>query len=93
MTPLHRIIDASANRSREALRVLEDIARFALNDQDLSGDLKRLRHALTEAVGSLAASLPDALMLLESRDTEGDVFIVRRRLDRLDLIAVLKTRE
>lgn len=73
MTPLHRIIDASANRSREALRVLEDIARFALNDQDLSGDLKRLRHALTEAVGSLAASLPDALMLLESRDTEGDV--------------------
>src|SRR5437588_2956 len=63
-----RILDASANRAREALRVLEDYARFALADAFLSGQLKQLRHDLAQALGLLPASL-----LLESRDTLHDV--------------------
>ena len=63
-----RILDASANRAREALRVLEDHARFTWNDRFLSGELKQLRHDLTEALGLLPAGL-----LLAARDTIGDV--------------------
>jgi thiamine-phosphate pyrophosphorylase len=63
-----RILDASANRAREALRVIEDFTRFALDDAFLSGELKRFRHELTE----ILASLPGP-RLLAARDTEGDV--------------------
>ena len=31
--PLLRLLDANANRAREALRVLEDYTRFVLNDK------------------------------------------------------------
>jgi len=41
-----RIIDANANRAREALRVMEDAARFILNHQPLCAALKSLRHDL-----------------------------------------------
>jgi len=63
-----RILDANANRTREALRVLEDYTRFTLNDAFLSAQLKQMRHDFAEAVQFLPISL-----LLESRDTEGDV--------------------
>jgi thiamine-phosphate pyrophosphorylase len=38
-----RILDANANRAREALRVIEDYARFVLDDDGLCGSLKALR--------------------------------------------------
>lgn len=41
-----RILDANANRAREALRVMEEAARFVLNDADLTESLKHLRHDL-----------------------------------------------
>jgi thiamine-phosphate pyrophosphorylase len=63
-----RILDASANRAREALRVLEDYCRFSLDDALLSGELKRLRHELAEGL----AGLPPGL-LLEARETQRDV--------------------
>ena len=65
-----RLIDASANRAREGLRTLEDVARFALDDASLSASLKALRHELSRAVGRLPISPVD---LLASRDTPGDV--------------------
>ncbi len=64
-----RIIDANANRCREGLRVLEDVARFTLNDGALAEELKNLRHAVTEGVSGL---LPTDLGLAQ-RDAEGDV--------------------
>lgn len=67
---LLRILDANANRAREALRVLDDLARFALDDGALTAELKALRHA---TLGAVARSVPDAGRLLASRDTEGDV--------------------
>jgi len=41
-----RTLDASANRSAEAVRVLEDILRFCLNDAFLSQEAKAIRHEL-----------------------------------------------
>lgn len=63
-----RILDANLNRSREALRVMEDYARFVLDDPAGCEALKRLRHDLAAA----AARLP-AQELLAARDTPGDV--------------------
>ena len=67
MPSVLRILDANANRAREALRVVEDYARFALDDDALCGDLKALRHELTRC---LAHHLPAAIL---HRDTPGDV--------------------
>lgn len=63
-----RIIDASANRAREALRVLEDHCRFVSGDAFLTGRLKQLRHDLTAALGEVPPEL-----LLAGRDTVHDV--------------------
>jgi thiamine-phosphate pyrophosphorylase len=64
----NRILDAAANRAREALRVLEDYCRFVLDDRFLSGQLKDLRHDLTAIVGTV----PD-IELLQTRETMQDV--------------------
>src|SRR5262249_54285171 len=63
-----RVIDASANRAREGLRVVEDYCRFVLDDAVLCGELKRLRHDLAAALEHLAPQT-----LLEARDTAADV--------------------
>ena len=65
---LGRILDASANRAREGLRVVEDYARFALDDPGLTRRLKEVRHRLAEALAGL-----DPDLLIGSRDTRGDV--------------------
>ena len=41
---LVRLVDASANRTMEALRVLEDVSRFLLNDPKTLRVLRSLRH-------------------------------------------------
>ena len=65
---VHRLIDANANRAREALRVMEDAARFVLDDAGLCARLKELRHGLRGALGSV-----DRGLLVAWRDTPGDV--------------------
>src|SRR3954462_12372666 len=62
-----RLLDANLNRAREALRVIEDYARFVLDDQQLCGALKQLRHDLVEATSRFSV---DAIL---HRDTPGDV--------------------
>ncbi|MFZ1946849.1 MAG: thiamine-phosphate pyrophosphorylase [bacterium] len=42
-----RIADANANRTREALRVAEDVLRFWLENGALARKLKRERHAVS----------------------------------------------
>lgn len=63
-----RLLDAAANRVREALRVLEDCARFIWNDETLSRGLKELRHDFTASLSAFPT-----LQLLAMRDTSGDV--------------------
>jgi thiamine-phosphate pyrophosphorylase len=65
---VNRIIDANFNRAREALRVIEDFCRFALNCAALTERTKRLRHELSAAIGKL-----DAAGLIAARDSLGDV--------------------
>jgi thiamine-phosphate pyrophosphorylase len=65
---LGRILDASANRASEGLRVIEDYARFALSDPALTGRLKEIRHRLGAAIRGL-----DPDLLVGARDTRGDV--------------------
>lgn len=65
---VYRLIDAAANRGREGLRVVEDYARFGLNDAHLSGQLKQLRHEFTRLLSEFPAGY-----LLACRDTTGDV--------------------
>ncbi len=62
-----RILDANANRAREALRVVEDYARFALDDGELSAKLKQLRHDFAAATTGF---VDEAIL---HRDTPGDV--------------------
>ena len=64
------MIDANVNRAREGLRVVEDVARFVLNDGELSGACKALRHSLGEALAAMGC---DGLSLLAARDTASDV--------------------
>lgn len=66
MPGVQRILDANANRAREALRVMEDAARFTLDDAELSRQLKQLRHNLAEALNKIG-------QLDTARDTPGDV--------------------
>ena len=70
MSDLPRIIDANFNRAREALRVMEDAARFGLDHRDLCQRIKSLRHDLRDAVEALPI---DRAMLLSARDVGGDV--------------------
>jgi thiamine-phosphate pyrophosphorylase len=61
---LFRLLDANANRAREALRVMEDYARFMIDDGPTAGAIKQMRH-------DLAGLIPaDAIY---SRNTPGDV--------------------
>lgn len=62
-----RIIDANCNRISEGLRLLEDIARFLLNDANLSQQFKTMRHGLVDSLSRLGTDL------LSQRNSEADV--------------------
>jgi len=82
-----RILDANFNRSREALRVMEDYARFALDDTRLTTELKNARQQLRDA-----AALLDSRDLLSARNTPGDVGTALSspgEMDRPDALAVV----
>ncbi len=70
MHPTARLTDANANRAREALRVMEDVARLGLDHAGLAERAKAVRHGLAAA---LVAAGIDGLAGLAVRDTAGDV--------------------
>ena len=47
-----RAIDASANRAAEAIRVVEDVVRFTLDDVTLTALAKEMRHELAALLAS-----------------------------------------
>jgi len=74
---LYRIVDANLNRVSEGLRVLEDIARFHLDDQEVCSLLKSLRHQV-RALGSDCVAL-----CLAARTADTDVgFAVSQETDK-----------
>ncbi len=66
---LARMIDANLNRAREGLRVIEDCARFSIDDEPLVRACKSIRHQLQSAI----QTLDDPMIMIESRDTPNDV--------------------
>jgi len=67
---IFRIIDANLNRSREGLRVCEEIARFVLNSPSLTRELKAIRHRISDVAKSRSI---EQSILSESRDADRDV--------------------
>ena len=67
MREIYRILDANFNRAREALRVIEDCGRFALNDPAITAMAKCFRSELKETLDHLPAG-----ELITARDTAGD---------------------
>ncbi|MBI4549545.1 MAG: thiamine-phosphate pyrophosphorylase [Candidatus Omnitrophica bacterium] len=65
-----RIMDSNYNRAKEALRVCEDILRFAFNDSRGTLRAKQLRHRLTRIL--LGLPVPYA-KIVAARDTARDV--------------------
>ncbi|NDH93870.1 MAG: hypothetical protein EBZ13_04900, partial [Planctomycetia bacterium] len=63
-----RMLDASANRAAEAIRVLEDALRFILNDVHLARQAKAIRHDLAVVLAGAACS-----QRIRLRDVPGDV--------------------
>lgn len=63
-----RIIDANFNRTKEGLRVCEDVCRYILNAQSSTRNYKAVRHQLTQVLSGL--NVPG---LIRSRDIAGDV--------------------
>ena len=84
---VYRIIDANFNRAREAIRLIEEFCRFALNSGPLTERAKQLRHELSSAINKLNAG-----RLISSRDTLGDVGVgktVDKQFTRDDLYSCL----
>ncbi len=63
-----RVIDANANRVREGLRVVEDISRFILEDEELTTAWKKARHKTTSILNGLPGT-----GLLEERNSDSDI--------------------
>lgn len=79
-----RLIDANLNRISEGLRLLEDVARFILNDAGASAELKSLRHELLGETSSFQKAL------LSARDSIGDVAaFAEEEARRADLPTIL----
>lgn len=84
---IYRAIDAEANRCVEGMRVLEDYARFVLDDAHLTELIKTWRHDFAQATGRFPMHLR-----LAARNTPGDVgtrITTAGERHRADLGAVL----
>lgn len=65
---LYRIIDANINRTREGLRVCEDICRFFYNKKTVTQKYKNIRHTLTDILSQLSIAA-----FVKERDAVKDV--------------------
>ncbi|TWU02765.1 thiamine phosphate synthase [Stieleria varia] len=90
---VYRILDASANRAGEGLRTLEEYARFARDDAEMSAEIKSLRHDLANLMKRL-----DRDALLAARNVRSDVGTTiqtkseYQRTDTLDVVVAAGTR-
>jgi len=81
---IYRTIDANINRISEGLRVLEDVARFMVNDAKIGIQLKTIRHDLLKSVRTLNISM------LSHRDVSNDYgAVVKESALRKDISSVV----
>ena len=85
---IFRIIDANFNRSREGLRVCEEVTRFVWNSAALTKELKSVRHSITDILINTPMYTPGVYKgLFEARDILSDVGRLQRQrseMRRLD---------
>ena len=74
---LLRVIDVNFNRSKEGLRVVEDIFRFIFENNILRKKTRELRHALTSIANE--TFLKNAILCRNSKDDIG------KAVDELEL--------
>lgn len=84
---IYRIIDANLNRTREGLRVCEEVARFILNDKKITQRFKYLRHQISNSIKLFPAQFR---VLLSARNSRQDVgkkqsSLEKKRRDSLDI--------
>jgi thiamine-phosphate pyrophosphorylase len=84
--PALRVLDANANRAREAFRVIEDYARFVLDSDEFSGMLKQLRHNLAAAT---KLWLADAILFRNTLDDVGKANKTEAEFRREDVADVV----
>ena len=66
---IYRVIDVNLNRSREGLRVCEEVARFILNNKPITARFKTLRHDIQKIVST---SKIKASLLHAARNVKAD---------------------
>lgn len=82
---LDRVIDANLNRAAEAARILEEVARFLLDDKNLAEKLKNIRHKINSAQEENYGDY------LKARDTQNDVGVdIKNLTDRINLENIFK---
>jgi thiamine-phosphate pyrophosphorylase len=78
-----RIVDANLNRAREALRVIEDYARFARGAAEAAAAAKQMRHELRELADALGRET--RLTFRDSAADVGRALTTEREQSRTDL--------
>lgn len=71
--PVARIMDVNFNRAGEALRGMDEFARFVVNSESLSARIKNIRHDLAGAAAEWRQSHSVDDVPLFNRDIAGDV--------------------
>jgi len=74
---LLRVLDANFNRSKEALRVVEDIFRFVSENDALRKKTRHLRHSLDEITKNK--------LFLEAVSSRNSVYDLGKKTDVLEL--------
>ncbi|MBI5555911.1 MAG: thiamine-phosphate pyrophosphorylase [Elusimicrobia bacterium] len=80
---VNRVLDVNINRAREGLRVLEDAARFIINNRETTATLRSCRHALDQSVRKI---YPQLLAARNSGDDLGRTFKESKRKNLQGLI-------
>lgn len=86
---LYRIIDANYNRSKEALRVVEDLLRFSSSPKSLVQSWKQLRHSLTKVVLLLPVNFKAMIACRDISNDHGKTLGIRDKKGKVHLQDIL----
>ncbi len=85
-----RIIDANCNRTREGLRVIEEVGRFFLDDKSLFSAIKTLRHSFCELEQDIRSQIDGITASRDSNDDVGKEYIPDMEGNRQSIEALVE---
>ncbi len=91
MNKIARVIDANCNRTREGLRVIEEIARFFLDNKELFMLIKKLRHEFTGLEKDIRDQLSNPILERNSESDVGKIFVESLESKRTDILSVAES--